>query len=113
MGRYRLVLASRKVPVNLAAFLVLLLLGAAAVALWFDARFPSWAPDGLGRALVHVGVSIVLAQVTIPVGMKLAAGSEASVLLALFTVAFPALTYCLLSGVWVVRVAQRALGGLR
>jgi hypothetical protein len=97
----------------LALFLVFLLLGAGAVAVWIDARFPEIAPAELGGALVHVAVSIVLAQIGIPVAMNLGAGAESSILLALFTVAFPSLVYCLIAGLWVMRAAQRALGGLR
>jgi hypothetical protein len=81
------------------------------IALWLDARFPKIAPKDMRQALMHVGLSIVVAQLAVPLLVKTiaAAGSPVGVLFALFLIAFPALTYCLLASVWIIKGLQAAL----
>jgi heme O synthase-like polyprenyltransferase len=95
------------VPVMVLLFAV----GAGAIAVWIDARFPRLAPEEMRRALIHVGISIVVAQLLVPIGMRLLLGVETHVatLFAIFGVAFPAIVYALLSGVWVIKLTTGAL----
>jgi hypothetical protein len=93
-------------------FMVLLIgLGAGALALWVDARFPRLAPTEMRPALIHVGISIVIAQLVVPIGMRALLGLETAVgtLLAVFAVAFPAIVYALLAGLWVIKLTTGVL----
>jgi hypothetical protein len=92
-------------------FLVFVLFGGAAVAVWINTRYPKLAPEELRRALIHVGVSLVVAQLAVPLLIKdvVALGTPAAILFAIFGIAFPALTYCLLSSIWIIKACQGAL----
>jgi hypothetical protein len=97
--------------VNLGLLLVLIALGAGAVALWCHVRFARFTPKDMRHALMHVGASIVIAQLAVPLLMKtiLAAGSPVAALVAVFGVGFPALTYCLLASIWIIKLLQGSL----
>lgn len=88
-------------------------LGAGAIALWIQVRIGSGrlAPDNLRAALMHVGASIVVGQLAVPILMKilLAGDSPVLTLVAIFGVAFPALVYCLLASIWMIRMLQGSL----
>ena len=80
------------------AFLVALVLGAGALALWVDVRFPRLAPRGLrGRALV-AGIAFV-AVAAAPIS---SAGGVAT-LVTLVGVFLPVLCFALLSALWLLR----------
>lgn len=84
-------------------------LGAASVALWVDARFPALAPDTLRGALLHVGVSLVLGRLLMPLATHaLGGGSEPMRLLLVVGVAFPILVYTFLAAVWIVKIWRDA-----
>jgi hypothetical protein len=89
---------------NLGLLLILIALGAGAVALWADVRLTRFTPKDLRQA-------IVIAQLAVPLLMKtmLAAESPVAVLVAIFGVAFPALTYCLLASIWIIKILQGSL----
>jgi hypothetical protein len=84
-------------------FLFCLVLGAALLALWVVCRFPGFGPANLMTAFMHVAVTFCVGFALAPT-MGLAAG--AGVLLAVFGVALPALTYMFLAGIWLLRAAQ-------
>jgi hypothetical protein len=88
-------------------------LGAGAIALWIYVRIGSGrlAPANLRVALIHVGASLAVGQLAVPVLMKvlLAGESPLLTLLAIFGIAFPALVYCLLSSIWMIRMLQGSL----
>jgi hypothetical protein len=94
-------------------FLVCVALGAGAIALWVHVRIGSGrlAPGNLRAALMHVGASLVVGQLAVPLLMKvlLAGDSPVLTLVAIFGVAFPALVYCLLASIWMIRVLQGSL----
>jgi hypothetical protein len=92
-------------------FAVCFLIGALAVALWIDIRFPALAPTGLRPVLWHVGGTIVGAQLLVPLAMHLLGGPPAVTLVAVFLVAFPALVYTLLAAIWIFRIAGTAFRG--
>lgn len=96
---------------NAQQFLIVIAVGAGAIALWIDTRFPRFAPTDIRRAVIHVGVSLVVAQLAVPLLIKTVAagGSPVEVLFALFGIGFPALTYCLLASIWIIKVLQGAL----
>ena len=98
---------------SIGLFLVCLALAAGAIALWIDVRIRSGslAPANVRAALIHVGASLVVGQLAVPLLMKLilAGGSPVFGLVAIFGIAFPALTYCLLSSIWMIRMFQGSL----
>jgi len=90
-----------------------LLLGAAALAAWAEARFPRLGPRAWSAVLVHVALSMVVLNGLTPPLMRvvLAAGGRASSIVAAVGVAVPALVYALLASFWLLRFAQRAASG--
>jgi hypothetical protein len=56
-------------------------------------------------------LSLVVGQLAVPLLMKvlLAGDSPVLTLVAIFGVAFPALVYCLLASIWMIRVLQGSL----
>jgi hypothetical protein len=94
------------------AFAVCFLIGSAVVALWLDLRFPRLAPATVKATLIHVGVTIVTAQVVFPLAFNALQGSRTLTLVALFGVAFPILTYSLLVAVWVLKLVANASRGV-
>ena len=93
------------------AFLIAVIVGAGAIALWLYVRLPRAAPKDMRQALLHVGLSIVVAQLAVPILVKTIAvsGSPVATFFALFGIAFPALTYCLLASIWIIKGLQAAL----
>lgn len=87
-------------------------LGAGAIALWLNVRFERLAPHDMAKAVLHVAASLAVAYATSPAIQALAASDDPRiVLLGVFGLAFPSIVYCLLAGLWVIKLAQRMLGG--
>ena len=99
------------VPVSPELFLIAFLFGTGAIALWIDARFPALAPADLMRAMARTGIAMAAGWLLFP--RMWDAVSSTNVLLALFAIALPCLTYSLLSAIWAIRKLQAALQGLR
>jgi len=87
-------------------FLLVFVLGAAAIAAWIALRLPRLAPTSFRAGTVHLVVTLVVGAVLGP-AVRAVPGlpSELSVLAALFLVALPAITYMLLVGMWIVQLA--------
>ena len=89
-------------------FSILFLSGAAAVALWLDARFPGIAPPNLRRALLRTLIVVAASQVLFPPAWEAALASS-PVLVAVFSIAFPCVTLVLLCAIWSIRQLQATL----
>jgi len=91
-------------------FLMVLTLGAGALALWINARFPKLAPEGIRPAIIHVGAAILVGQVVLPGLLRLMPDTNPVVraLVITFLLGLPALIYALLASIWVIRIAQGA-----
>ncbi|MGH3070779.1 MAG: hypothetical protein ACRDNB_00735 [Gaiellaceae bacterium] len=85
-------------------FVLALAAGAGLLAMWIHARFPSLAPERLGRAIVHAAMAFVLLKLTALFGEGPAA------LVTVFLFVLPALVYALLCTIWVLKHFQTALG---
>ena len=85
-------------------FVLALAVGAALLAAWTHARFPSLAPERLGRTIAHLVVASVLLQVTPGLG------GSVGVFAAVFLLVLPALVYAMLSAIWMLEHARTALG---
>jgi hypothetical protein len=98
--------------VNAAVVVCLIGTGAGAIALWFDARFPRLAPRDLVKAMLHVAASLAVAYAAGPAMQMLTTSDDKRiVLLGVFGLGFPSVVYCLLAGVWMIKVAHRTLSG--
>ena len=86
-------------------FLLCFVLGSATLAFWVAQCLPRLAPKSLRTAAVHLTVALVLGAFLSPL-MRLVPGlpARSAVFIALFAVALPALTYMLLSGMWLLMV---------
>jgi hypothetical protein len=87
-------------------FLLLFVLGSAAIAVWIALRLPKLAPAGFRAGTVHLIVSLAVGLALGPV-LRAVPGlpSALSVMGALFVLALPAITYMLLVGMWLVQLA--------
>jgi len=87
------------------AFLLVFVLGAATLALWVAVRLPRLAPQSIRAAAVHMILALLLSFAMEP-ALQLVPGLPArlSVLIALFAIALPAMTYMFLSGVWFLKL---------
>jgi hypothetical protein len=98
--------------VNAGLVVVLIGLGAGAVALWIDVRFPRLAPQELAKVVLNVAASIAVVYASGPLMHLLTSSDDPRVvLLGVFAIGFPSVVYCLLTGIWVIRLAQRMLSG--
>jgi hypothetical protein len=87
-------------------------LGAGAIALWIDVRFPRLAPQDITKVMLHVVASIALGYLVSPALQAVVAYEDPRLtLFAVFGLGFPAIVYCLVAGVWTIRLAQRSLSG--
>ena len=87
-----------------AVFIVALILGAAALGFWTDARFPGLEPRSIIGRLVNAGIaSFVIVLVPVP------QSPGALQMLALIGLFLPALSYAFLTGIWLLRTLQGAL----
>jgi len=88
------------------SFLLLFVLGCAALAVWVAVRLPALAPTSFRSAGVHLVVAVVVGSFLTPALTSVPGlPSELSLLVALFAVALPVLTYMQLVGLWLVQLA--------
>lgn len=88
------------------AFVLALLGGSAALALWILARYSSFGPSRLVWAIIHVVVAMALLQfVSVPLGLVNASGVPAARFVCAFGVALPLFVYAFLSGGWITRLS--------
>jgi hypothetical protein len=94
---------------NVNEFLVALTLGAGALALWINFRFPNI--ERIWTAIIHVGAAILAGQVLLPGLLEVVPESNPVVraLVTTFVLGLPALVYALLASIWVIRIAQGAM----
>ena len=81
-------------------------LGSGVLAIWVSLCRPSLAPQSFRSGGIHLTAAVVVGAVLGPV-LHAVPGlpSAASVLIALFVLALPAITYMLLVGLWLVQLA--------
>jgi len=81
-------------------------LGSGVLAIWVSLCRPSLAPQSFRSGGIHLTLAVVIGAVLGPV-LHAVPGlpSAASVLIGLFVLALPAITYMLLVGLWLVQLA--------
>ena len=90
---------------------ILIALGAAAIAVWVDVRFPRLAPAGIQpRFILHVIACGIVLKLLVPSGLAVTAGvgTVSATLLGVFGIAFPGLVYSFLVTVWILKLVQSA-----
>jgi hypothetical protein len=91
-------------------FVLALLGGSAALALWILARYSNFGPHRLVWAIIHVVAAMTLLQfVSVPLDLVNASGLPAARFLCAFGVALPLFVYAFLSGGWVTRLSMGLL----
>jgi hypothetical protein len=91
------------------AFLVALALGAGAIALWLVIPLRPIRTARLRPGAVPCGLALAMGWLAVPAGIAAVIAAGAGSVVAVFTTAFPALTYMFLAGLWVVKHAQELL----
>lgn len=91
------------------AFVVCMGLGAAALAIWFDVRFPRLAPTNIRSALIRVGAAFAILQIPV-IAVDEPAIAEFALVFGLY---LPMLTYAFLAAVWMVKTTHGLMNGLR
>ena len=97
---------------SLVLFGICLVLGAAAIAVWISVRFPQLKPQRLAVIMIHLLVAVVLGQL-VPFGLLLPIDASAAIQLMADLRARPSgsRVHALIT-IWLLRVAQNALGGM-
>jgi hypothetical protein len=85
-------------------FIGAFLFGAAAIAVWMDARYPSARPEAMRRVIIHLACATLLAQFLLPQALSLAPAIYAVMLIAL-----PILVYVLVAAIWFIRYLAQML----
>ncbi len=113
-GPYR-VWAFRTLPpvISSGTYVVVLLFSSFALAVWVDVRWPQLMPKELRGTVLHVGASLLALQILVAAGLKIGHGSPRIMLVTIVTFIVPALVYCLIAGIWVLKLAQGAISHYR
>jgi len=98
---------------NFHNFLLSLGVGSALLAFWFVIRLPDRTPESFARALIHVGLALLLGPVAPILVAALWIHGYATAMVAIFAVLLPVLFYTFLSGAWFFKLATDALGHYR
>jgi hypothetical protein len=86
-------------------FVLALAVGAGLLAVWIHARFPTLAPERLGKTMLHAGAAFLVLRLTPGFG-----DSPTALFIGVFLFVLPALVYALLCTLWMLRIFQTALG---
>jgi Fe2+ transport system protein B len=100
------------IQIGIMGVIVAFAIGAAAIAVWIELRFPNLSPKSPGYAFLHIVGAYVACNLT-PLGMSLTAGRGTipSMMAGLFLVAFPVILYVWLSLLWLTKLITSELKG--
>jgi hypothetical protein len=92
-------------------YALLFVAGASLIAIWANSRLARLAPQDMRTTCIHLGISLVAGQIVTPliVGLANGTGNPQLRLLAVIGVALPALTYTVLSVIWVIAQLQATM----
>ena len=93
---------------TLHVFLIVLGLGSAAIAFWWDARFPALAPSEYRIAMARIVTAIFVGSFLVHPVLEFVAMIEPAEakMLAILGVGMTALVYAFLSGIWVIKLTH-------
>ena len=91
-------------------FMLIVAVGAAAIALWLDVRLDRHMPRRVTWTIFHLGCAMLALQAMPQLVSLVVAGSEdpARKVAATLLVLLPVLTYCWLSAIWLLKLVQRS-----
>jgi hypothetical protein len=95
------------IVVSVNMFILATGVGAAAIALWAEVRFPNVGPERLLGCALHLLMASLVAHLVVPAALETAPNK----VLAIFVVALPALIYVFLTAIWIMKLARSAFGG--
>jgi hypothetical protein len=97
--------------VSVATYTLVLALGAGALALWVDTRFPALFSEDWRIVFVHLFASSAVLWLAMPWGVEtmIDSGVAYAYPFAAISVALPAIMYVLLASLWVLKLAQGML----
>ena len=99
---------------SIATFVLVLCVGAALLALWLVVRFPELGPSDITWALLHVALSVVVAELMVrTIGAVGRSGVPAARFVAAFGIVLPGLMYMFVAAAWLMRAAAGRLQGPR
>jgi hypothetical protein len=94
------------------AFTLTLTLGAALLAVWFDARFPALRPESIAQGFVHAALGVFSMFGAVGLLQLVYGIPQGAFMAVVLTVFWPALIYALLAGLWLLRaLAELTLAG--
>ena len=76
-------------------------------------HFGSIYPGKQPNALLHIGASVLISPMIVDKGLEIGNRSPATMLVILVAVVLPALIYCLIAAIWLVKVATGLIGKYR
>jgi hypothetical protein len=90
---------------------LMFVVGACLLAVWANTRLTRFAPRDMRTTFIHLGASLVACQVVAPLAVTFAThnGDAQLRLISVIGVALPALTYAVLSMVWVIAQLQATM----
>lgn len=94
-------------------FGVAFVLGAGALAVWTDFRFPRLAPEELHGILIHTAVSFLTLHVVATMVGPLAGAGPLPALVTVLGFALPVVVYAFVVGIWAIKLFCGAYAGMR
>jgi hypothetical protein len=94
-------------------YVLVLAVGAGALAVWTDVRFPTLAPGSMGGVLFHSFAAMVALKLVASSIVGLTSGPFAMAVAAVMGIALPGLVYAFITGIWAIRMFQGAYAGSR
>jgi hypothetical protein len=90
-------------------FVVVVAVGAALLAIWLDVRLETHTPRSVSWTFIHTAGAIFGLSVMPHLIALIVAGSDSPVrkLIAVMAVLLPALIYCSLAAIWLLKLVQR------
>ena len=97
---------------SMTTFVLFLCTGAALLALWLLVRFPDHGPGDVTKALLHVGVAVLLLQLLVPaIHVVGSTGLPGAQFIVSFGIVLPGLTYVFVAAGWLIKAAGGRLQG--
>jgi hypothetical protein len=91
------------------AYLMIFVVGAAALAMWLHVRLPDAGPTSVATITVHMVTAVVGANLIVPAVLR-SADSHIEVMAMTFGVVLPLVVYMFTAAIWLIRFGQAMLG---
>jgi hypothetical protein len=97
--------------VSTGVYTLLFLAGGVSLALWLHVRLSKFAPEKARACMIHMGFAMFATRIVSPLvgGLLTGTGNPELRFVAVIGIALPALTYALLSFVWMILLIQGSM----